>query len=103
MKKIKTNTHLGYKRVRDVVVDTNRLYSETIGIDSEGNYILHKSYTTSNSSGYGEESEYFYLSPDEAKRYVSDYDRHSSKAPTDSKPISIGKNAKNYKKAKKRK
>ena len=69
MKKIETNTHLRYKKIKDVVIDRNRLYSETIGIDSDGNYILHKSRTINMSSGYGEESEYFILSPDEFKHY----------------------------------
>ena len=69
MKRIETNGHLSYKKIADVVIDTKRLYSETIGIDKDGNYILHKSSTINMSSGYGESSEYFILSEQEFKRY----------------------------------
>ena len=97
MKKIETNTHLSYKTVRDVVVDRSSLYSETIGIDDDGNYILHKSYTVNCGSGYGEESEYYQLSKEEASSYVSDHVQETVWAPK----VTSDKNAKHHKKAKK--
>ena len=66
MKKIETNTHLSYEKIADVVIDRKRLCSETLG-RYQGNIILHKSYTINMSSGYGEESEYYILSPEECQ------------------------------------
>ena len=70
MKRIETNGHLSYKKIADIVIDKQRLYSETIGEDKDGNIILHKSSTINMSSGYGESSEYFILSPEEYSRYI---------------------------------
>ncbi len=70
MKKIVTNGRLSYKKIADIVVDRKRLYSETIGVDAHGNYILHKSTTTNRSSGYGDDNEYYYLSAAEYKRLL---------------------------------
>ena len=69
MKKIETRTHLSYEKIADVVIDTKRLYSETLGRDKDGNIILHSTFTVNMSSGYGEESEYYILSPEECQRY----------------------------------
>lgn len=69
MKRIDTNTHLHYRKIRDVVIDKKRLYSETLGEDDDGNVILHKSSTFNMGSGYGESSEYFILSPEECAKY----------------------------------
>jgi len=68
MKKIETNTHLSYEKIADIVIDRKRLCSETLG-RYQGNIILHKSYTVNMGSGYGEESEYYILSPEECQRY----------------------------------
>lgn len=71
MKKINTNTntHLATKHLFDVIVDTQRLYCESIEQDENGNFILHKSRTISMSSAMGEESEYFLLTTEEYERY----------------------------------
>ncbi len=76
MKKINTRTHLSTKHLKTVKVDTQRLYSETIEEDDEGNIILHKSFTTNMSSGYGEESEYYILSPEECQKYGIRKNKH---------------------------
>ena len=69
MKKIETNKHLSYRKIADIVIDRKRLYSETIGEDENGNIILHKSSTYNMGGGYGENSEYFILTPEECRRY----------------------------------
>lgn len=70
MKKIMTNGRLSYRKIADIVIDRNRLYSETIGVDADGNYILHKSTTINMGSGYGDDNEYFYLSKSEYQRLL---------------------------------
>ena len=69
MRKINTNTHLRTKHLFDVKIDTNKLYFEAVEQDEDGNYILHKSFTINQSSGYGEESEYYLLTPEEYQQY----------------------------------
>ncbi len=69
MKKIETRTHLATRHLFDVMVDRNRLCYEAIEQDENGNYILHKSYTINQSSGYGEESEYYLLTQEEYNQY----------------------------------
>ena len=61
--------HLATKKLFDVVIDTNRLYCETIEEDNLGNILLHKSYTINMSSGYGTEDEYSYLTQEEYEEY----------------------------------
>ena len=73
MKKIETSTHLATKHLFDVMVDTNKLCYEAIEQDEDGNYILHKSRTVNQSSGYGEESEYYLLTPEEAEQYKNSH------------------------------
>ena len=73
MKKINTRIHLRTKHLFDVKIDTNKLYFEAVEQDEEGNYILHKSYTINQSSGYGEESEYYLLTLEEYEQYRSRY------------------------------
>lgn len=69
MKKIETDRHLSYTKIVDVVVDNKRLYSETLGKDENGNIILHKSSTYNMGGGYGENSEYYILTPEEYASY----------------------------------
>ena len=69
MRKIKTNTHLPLKNCKTIMVDTNRMCFEEIGQDACGNYILHKSHEVRMGSGYGEESEYYFLDPIDIERY----------------------------------
>jgi len=69
MRKINTNTHLRTKHLFDVKIDTNKLYFEAVEQDEDGNYILHKSFTINQSGGYGEESEYYLLTPEEYQQY----------------------------------
>ena len=73
MRKINTNTHLRTKHLFDVKIDTNKLYFEAVEQDEDGNYILHKSYTINQGSGYGEESEYYLLTQEEYEQYRRSY------------------------------
>lgn len=69
MRKINTRIHLRTKHLFDVKIDSNKLYFEAVEQDEDGNYILHKSFTINQSSGYGEESEYYLLTPEEYEQY----------------------------------
>ena len=73
MRKINTRTHLRTKHLFDVKIDTNKLYFEAVEQDEDGNYILHKSFTINQGSGYGEESEYYLLTQDEYEQYRRSY------------------------------
>ena len=65
MIKIDTDIHYPYKKLFDVLIDTNKLCFETVGRDGEGRLILHKSRTVNMSSAYGEENDYYVLSQEE--------------------------------------
>ena len=65
MTKIDTDTHYPYQKLFDVLIDNNKLCFETVGRDGEGRLILHKSRTINMSSAYGEEDEYYVISPKE--------------------------------------
>ena len=69
MKKIETDTHLATKHLFNVMVDKEKLCYEAVEVDKSGNYILHKSYTVNQGSGYGEESEYYLLTTEEYEQY----------------------------------
>ena len=69
MKKINTDKHLSTKKLFDVLIDTRRLYFESVEEDDQGNIILHKCSTINMGSGYGTSDEYFYLTHEEYEQY----------------------------------
>lgn len=72
MRKINTRSHLPLSNLRTIKVDTQKMCFEEIGQDAGGNYILHKSREINMGSGYGEESEYYFLDPSDYARYGID-------------------------------
>lgn len=70
MKKIDTSGHYPYRELFTVSVNTQKLCYTAVGVDADGNYILHKSGTSNNSSGYGSWDEYYFLSKSEYERYA---------------------------------
>ncbi len=70
MKKIETDERYEYTTLFTVLVDSNKLMYEAVGVDGEGRLILHRSNTINNSSGYGVDDEYFYIDADEYKDCV---------------------------------
>ena len=69
MQKIDTDKRLSNRTLFDILIDTNRLYSESIEEDDKGNIYLHKESTYNIGSGYGTSDEYYLLTPEEYEQF----------------------------------
>jgi len=65
MKKIITNGRHPYRELFTVSVNTQKLSFKAVGIDDEGNYILHESSTYNMGNAYGSSDDYYILSKSE--------------------------------------
>ena len=72
MRTIETETRYEYRKLFDVTVDREKLYSETVGKDDSGNLIFHKSSTYNMGNAYSTSDEFFFIDPDEYREYLDE-------------------------------